>query len=140
VQHSPWQVWRQRRATGLLEFCRPRRGPQRLQFQLDGCDVGVDFFVEQALLRGIELFAAGTELPTLQNRNLVGQLFDTSRAPDQLALLGLKLTVGVRQPGHQLLGQHPQFGLAELLELVAAEHGQRVCPTPVQATTGARPN
>jgi hypothetical protein len=53
------------------------------------------WLVEQALLRGIELFAAGTEFPTLEHRDLVGQLFDAGRAPDLLALLGTQRAVGI---------------------------------------------
>jgi hypothetical protein len=49
----------------------------------------------KALLRSIELFAAGAELPALKHGDLVGQLLNARRAPDQLAILGLEFAVGV---------------------------------------------
>lgn len=53
--------------------------------------------VQQALLHSVELLAAGTELPTLEDRDLMSELVDARVAPDELAILHQDLTVGVRQ-------------------------------------------
>ena len=62
-----WQLWRQRCAFGLLTGRRVGYwcGRQMLEFQFDGCDVGIYGLVEQAGLGLIELLAAPAELPAL---------------------------------------------------------------------------
>ena len=61
------QLGRQCCASGLLagRSVDDWRGRQMLEFQLDGCDVRIDGFIEQAGLGRIELLAAPAELPTL---------------------------------------------------------------------------
>ena len=86
-----------------------------MEFQLDGRDVGIDGFIEQAGLRRIELFTAPAKLPALKDCHLVRELVDLGLAVFDLAVLAgdglvtldyLHVTLGdlpvtLANPGHQ---------------------------------------
>ena len=40
---------------------------QLIEFHLDGCEIGIDGFIEQTELIGIEPFAAAAKLPALEH-------------------------------------------------------------------------
>jgi len=131
------QPGRQPGAFGLVGLGRcPGRGRQLRQLDLDGGHVGVQRFIEQAELRGIELFAAPAKFPALEDRHLVRELLDFGLAVFELAVLALQLLAFagndlavllalVRDPAHQLTGQHAQLLGVQAVQLLCIKHGQQ---------------
>ena len=88
MQLNAGQLGRQgcalRLLAGLFD-CLVRRC-QVLEFLLNGGDVGINRFIEQTGLAGIELFTATAELPAFEDRHLMGQLVDLGLAVKNLAV------------------------------------------------------
>ena len=75
----PWQIGWQRHAARLSGRCRFALHAvlaQRLELLLNGCDIGIDGFIEQAQLIGVETFPTATKLPALEHRDLMGEHAD----------------------------------------------------------------
>ncbi|MOA62821.1 hypothetical protein D3C78_1883590 [compost metagenome] len=59
MDQGAWKLGRKRAALGLLAWRGgDRRGIQRLEFDLDSRDIGIEQLVEQADLIGTEMLAA----------------------------------------------------------------------------------
>ncbi|MNQ85771.1 hypothetical protein D3C85_1009450 [compost metagenome] len=116
ADHGAWELHWQRRTLGLLAWLRrDGRRVHRLQLGLNGGDVGVDQIVEQAALGWAQLLAALGELVTLEQSDLVGQLF-VDRF-DVLDLLAQR--IDLRQ---QLRGQRAQLVRGHLVEVGRGSH------------------
>ena len=80
------QLGRQRCAFGLPGSANRGTGRKLFELLLNGGQISIDGFIEQAGLLSAELLAALAKLVALENGNLVGQLVDLALAVVQFAV------------------------------------------------------
>lgn len=78
-------------------------GLQRLELLLDRFEVGADRLLEQARLHALQLLAAGSKAPALDQRHLVGQLLDLELPVPELVILARDLVDQLGGQSAQLL-------------------------------------
>jgi len=127
-QHGAGQVRRQRSTTGRarrIGLCIGRTAlTQGLEFSLDGGQVGVDGFVEQAgLLLVGQAFAAGSELEPAQHGDLVRELVDLGLTELEFLILGFDDGVLLGQLIEQSCSQLLQLEMTESIQIDRFRHG-----------------
>jgi hypothetical protein len=99
-----------------VERSRFDRGARLFELVAERLEVGVDRLLQQALLLGVEGFAAGGKLQPLEHRHLVRELVDGGLLVAQLNLLRA-------HRGQWLLCQRAQLRFAQLVDVRAVDHG-----------------
>ena len=105
------QLGRQRCTLGLLAGLGVCLGAGRelFEFFFNGCDVGIDGFIEQAGLCLIELLAAASELPAFEDRHLVRELVDPGLAVEDFAVFAGNGLCILPNLGHQFSDHFAQL-------------------------------
>ena len=117
-----WQRGTTRRLFRPPSVC--HRG-ELFEFLLDGRDVGVQGFVQEAALSGVEALAAGSKLPAPQQGDLVGELVDPGLLEMDLAVLegdDALLLAGAIDQATQQLAQLYCVESIEVIELGYMQH------------------
>ena len=118
------QLWRQRCAFGLLAGFGVHlgRGRQHLELLLNGGDVGIDRFIEQAGLGLIELLTASAELPALESRHLVRELVDLGLAVEDFAVFADDGLCILANLGHQLRDHFTQLLCVQICQRIRCQN------------------
>lgn len=134
VNLGAWQVRRQWRATrNLFGLLAARHQSELFELLLDGRNVDVQGFVQEAALLGVQALAARGELPAPQHGDLVGELVDLGLLEVDLAILGgddlvvrfddaLLMASAFDQAAHQLAQLHG-VEFVEVIDLGRIHHG-----------------
>lgn len=100
------------------------------QFQTDGFEIGLDGLVEQMALLAVQLFAAGGELPALEDRHLVGELVELALLEGVVPSSVGELAAGIGDLADQLSGELAQFICVHPGQLIGRVHGPDAARSP----------